>query len=106
MRGSAHGSRRTAHFSGSRPRLDGSRNGLLKCATIRASLKGSGVRLAGRFAAMGRQMAIVLYVAAMIAVIVGVDLLFLRTRFWGRLAVNIGIVLVFAAFYFSFLKQP
>ena len=45
-----------------------------------------------------------LYVLAMIAVVVGVDLLFFRHQFWARLAVNIGIVLVFVAFYFRFLK--
>ena len=51
-------------------------------------------------------MSVLLYVAIMIAVIVGVDLLFFRHRFWERLTVNIGIVLVFAAFYWRFLKQP
>ena len=47
---------------------------------------------------MGRQVAVVLYVVAMAAVIVGVDFVFFRNRFWERLTVNIGIVLVFAAF--------
>jgi hypothetical protein len=55
---------------------------------------------------MSRQLAIVLYVLAMVAIIVGVDFVFLRHRFWARLIVNIGIVLVFAAFYFSFLRRP
>ena len=55
---------------------------------------------------MGRQIAVVLYVVAMAAVIVGVDFLFFRSRFWQRLTVNIGIVLVFAAFYFRFLRRP
>jgi hypothetical protein len=54
---------------------------------------------------MGRQIALVLYVVAMAAVIIGVDVAFFRNRFWERLMVNIGIVLVFAAFYFSFLKH-
>jgi hypothetical protein len=53
---------------------------------------------------MGRQVAVVLYVVAMIAVVVGVDFVFFRNRFWERLIVNIGIVLVFAAFYLRFLK--
>jgi hypothetical protein len=52
---------------------------------------------------MGRQVTVVLYVVAMAAVIVGVDVLFFRNRFWERLIVNIGIVLVFGAFYWSFL---
>jgi len=48
----------------------------------------------------------VLYVVAMAAVIVGIDLVFFRNRFWERLSVNIGIVLVFGAFYFRFLGRP
>jgi len=55
---------------------------------------------------MGRQVAIVLYVVAMAAVIVGVDSVYFRNRFWERLIVNIGIVLVFAAFYLRFLRRP
>jgi hypothetical protein len=55
---------------------------------------------------MHRQVANVLYVVAMTAVIVGVDLVFFKNRFWERLTANIGIVLVFAAFYFRFLKHP
>jgi len=54
---------------------------------------------------MGRQFAIVIYVVAMAAVIVGVDFTFFRNRFWERLIVNIGIVLVFAAFYLRILKD-
>jgi hypothetical protein len=53
---------------------------------------------------MGRYVAIALYVAAMAAIIVGVDFWFLRGRFWERLIVNIGIVLAFAAVYLGFLK--
>jgi hypothetical protein len=56
-------------------------------------------------AEMGRQLAVVLYGVAMAAVIVGVDFAFFRHRFWERLTVNIGIVLVFAAFYFRFLRR-
>jgi len=55
---------------------------------------------------MGRPIALVLYAMAMIAVIVGVDFAFFRNHLWGRLAVNVGIVLVFAAFYLRFLKHP
>jgi hypothetical protein len=53
---------------------------------------------------MGRQTGGVLYVLAMVAVVVGVDVLFFRNRFWERLMANVGIVLVFAAFYLRFLK--
>ena len=55
---------------------------------------------------MGRQVATVVYVAVMAAVIVGVDFAFFRNRLWERLAANIGIVLVFVAFYFRFLRRP
>ena len=55
---------------------------------------------------MGRQVAAVLYGRAMIAVVVGVDVLFFKHHFWARLIVNVGIVLVFAAFYWRFLKRP
>ncbi len=48
---------------------------------------------------------LVLYVLVLIAVIVGVDLLFFRHQFWARLIVNIGIVLVFAAFHVRFLRN-
>jgi hypothetical protein len=55
---------------------------------------------------MDRRIAGVLYAVAMAGVIVGVDLVFFRNRFWERLIVNIGIVLVFAAFYLRFLMRP
>jgi len=46
-----------------------------------------------------------LYVLLMVALIVGVDLLFLRNQFWLRLATNIGIVLVFVVFYLLVLRK-
>lgn len=57
---------------------------------------------------MGSHITAVLYVVAMAAVIVAVDLLFFKDRlwFWERLMVNVGIVLVFGAFYLRFLKPP
>ena len=55
---------------------------------------------------MDRRIVVVLYVVAMAAVIVGVDLAFFRNRFWERLIVNIGIVLVFGAFYLRFFMPP
>ena len=54
---------------------------------------------------MGRQAGVVLYVLAMVAVVVGADILFLRHNFWARLIINVGIVAVFVAFYFRFLKR-
>jgi hypothetical protein len=53
---------------------------------------------------MGSQTTMVLYLVLLVAVIVAVDVLFFRNYFWERLIANIGIVLVFAAFYFRFLK--
>lgn len=54
---------------------------------------------------MTRPVVRVLFVVAMIVVIVSLDVLFFRHRFVERLLVNIGIVLVFAAFYLRFLRQ-
>jgi hypothetical protein len=55
-----------------------------------------------------RRMSTALYAVLMAAVIVAIDVLFFKDQnwFWERLAVNVGIVLVFAAFYFRFLKGP
>jgi hypothetical protein len=55
---------------------------------------------------VGRQTAIVLYVLALIAIVVGVDVLFFRHQFAARLMVNVGIVLVFWACYLRFVKRP
>jgi len=54
---------------------------------------------------MRRQAGVVLYVLALVTVVVGVDVLFFRHRFWERLMVNVGIVLVFAACYLRFLNR-
>jgi hypothetical protein len=54
---------------------------------------------------VGSRAVVVLYVLAMVAVVVGVDVLFFRHHFWDRLIVNVGIVLVFGAFYLRFLKR-
>ncbi|MGP0038273.1 MAG: hypothetical protein ACLP4R_27470 [Solirubrobacteraceae bacterium] len=48
---------------------------------------------------------VVLYVLALVAVVVGVDILFFRHQFWERLIANVGIVVVFVAFYLRFLKR-
>jgi type IV secretory pathway VirB2 component (pilin) len=53
---------------------------------------------------VGRQTAVVLYVLALVVVVVGVDVLFFRNHFWARLMVNVGIVLVFGAFYLRFMR--
>lgn len=55
---------------------------------------------------MRGQITTALYIVLMAAVIVAIDFLFFKNRFWERLMVNVGIVLVFAAFYFRFLKRP
>jgi hypothetical protein len=54
---------------------------------------------------MSRQAGVVLYVLALLAVVVGVDVLLFRHQFWVRLLVNVAIVLGFAAFYLRFLKR-
>ena len=55
---------------------------------------------------MDSKAAVALYVVAMVIVIVAVDILVFKDRFWERLMSNIGIVLVFGAFYLRFLKRP
>jgi hypothetical protein len=55
---------------------------------------------------VGKQATIVLYVLALVAVVVCVDVLFFRHHFWERLLVNVGVVLVFGAFYLRFLRRP
>ena len=52
---------------------------------------------------MDRRITTILYVVVMVAVIVGLDIAFFKNRFWERLMVNVGIVLVFGAFYLRFL---
>ncbi|WP_181885324.1 hypothetical protein [Trinickia dinghuensis] len=54
---------------------------------------------------MTRSTSHVLFVAALVVVIVAVDVLFFKHRFWERLMANVGIVLVFLAFYLRFLKH-
>lgn len=55
---------------------------------------------------MGRQATIALYVLALVAVVVGVDILVFRNQFWPRLMANVGIVLMFTAFYLQFARRP
>lgn len=47
-----------------------------------------------------------LYVLAMVGIVVGVDVLFLRHNFWARLIVNVGIVVLFGVVYWKFLRRP
>ncbi|WP_296742601.1 hypothetical protein [Mesorhizobium sp.] len=54
---------------------------------------------------MSSRVLVALYVLVMVVVIVGVDFLFLRDRFWERLSVNVGIVLLFGAVYMLFLRR-
>lgn len=54
---------------------------------------------------MGRQPAIVIYVLALVVVVVLVDILFFKHHSLERLMVNVGIVLIFAAFGLRFLKH-
>ena len=55
---------------------------------------------------MPRNIYVVLFVLIMVVVVVNVDVLFFKNQFWERLMANIGIVLVFVAFYLRFLKTP
>lgn len=55
---------------------------------------------------MGRNGATVVYVLTMVIVVVAADVLFFRDHFWARLMANVGIVLVFGAFYLRFGQHP
>ncbi|MGN6058420.1 MAG: hypothetical protein ACTHOI_07530 [Sphingomicrobium sp.] len=55
---------------------------------------------------MGKSIGLTLYVLATVAVIVGLDLVFFRHRFLERLLANVGVVLLFAAFYLRFFRHP
>jgi preprotein translocase subunit SecE len=54
---------------------------------------------------MVRSAASVLFVVLLAATIVIVDVLFFRSRFWDRLMANVGIVLVYCAFFLRFLNR-
>jgi hypothetical protein len=55
---------------------------------------------------VGRRAAVALYVLALVAVVVGADVLFFRHHIWERLIANVCVVLVFAAVYLSFRRHP
>ena len=55
---------------------------------------------------MKSHIAAALYVILMAAVIAVTDLMFFTGRLWARLIANVGIVLIFAGFYFRFLRRP
>jgi hypothetical protein len=79
---------------------------LLESRCLPAIRRRNNARSIGYLTDMGRQVTSVIYVVAMAAVIVGLDFAFFRNRIWERLIVNIGVVLVFAAFYLRFLRRP
>jgi len=64
---------------------------------------GDNLLMTGKLSGRDRRVAAV-FALVMIVVIVGVDLLFFRgkTWTWERLAANVGLVLLFGAFYFRF----
>lgn len=55
---------------------------------------------------MRRQPVGVLLVIAMVVLIVGIDLLFLRHNAGLRLVVNVGIAIVFVAAYLRLVRRP
>jgi hypothetical protein len=54
---------------------------------------------------MNKNTITVCYILAMVVTVVIVDVLFFRHRIWERLLANIGIILVYIAFYFAFVKN-
>ena len=55
---------------------------------------------------MGNPKIAALYAVLMVVVIVAVDILFFKHRIRERLMVNMGIVLIFGAFYLRFFHRP
>lgn len=54
---------------------------------------------------MDKNVTIVVYILAMVVTVVIVDILFFRHQFLERLIANIGIVLLYIAFYLAFLRS-
>jgi protein-S-isoprenylcysteine O-methyltransferase Ste14 len=54
---------------------------------------------------MNSSYVLAIVVVLLIVVVVSVDLLFFRNFLWERLMVNVGIVLIFAAFGLRFFKH-
>lgn len=54
---------------------------------------------------MGRTTTVLVYVLAMVAVVLVLDITIFRNHFWERLAANVGVVLLFGAFYFRFVHR-
>jgi predicted cobalt transporter CbtA len=54
---------------------------------------------------MAKHAELMAYVLTMVVAVVGVDVLLFRHHFWPRLMVNVGIVLVFGAFYLRFMSR-
>ena len=55
---------------------------------------------------MSSRVSVILYIAAMVAVITTVDIAAFRDFFLGRLLANIGLVLLFGAFYLRYFGRP
>lgn len=54
---------------------------------------------------VNRTLANTLYIGLMISTIVLVDFSFFKNHTWPRLAVNVGMVMIFGAFYYRFMKR-
>ena len=54
---------------------------------------------------MGKTLINAIFLAAMIITIVGADILFFKHHNGARLAANVGIVLLYLAFYWRFIKR-
>lgn len=54
---------------------------------------------------MEKNVTLVIFILLMVAVVVSVDVLFFRHQFRERLMANVGIVLIFLAFYLRLLQR-
>jgi hypothetical protein len=73
-------------------------------ALARRGGKGGNIREAGALI-VGRLATATVYVVWMVAAIVAMDVLFFRHLVWERLMSNVGLVLLFAAFYLRLLQR-
>lgn len=54
---------------------------------------------------MSKSLGVAIYLVAMVSTVVLVDVFIFRNHFWERLMSNIGIILLYIAFYLRFLKN-
>jgi len=54
---------------------------------------------------MNKNILVMIYIIAMVVTVTTIDIVFFRHRFWERLFANIGIIMIYVAFYLAFVKN-